>query len=73
MIFDDKKFSAARRASGLTLDDAANSCGITRQTYVLREKQPTELRLNELHGLYSALDENGRGLLKDAVNGIFFD
>ena len=32
-----------------------------------------EFRLNELHGLYSALDENGRGLLKDAVNGIFFD
>lgn len=73
MAFDEKKFSAARRASGLTLDAAASSCGITRQTYIMREKQPTEFRLNELHGLYFSLDENGRGLLKDAVNGIFFD
>ena len=73
MNFDKTKFSAARRAGGMTLDEAANSCGITRQTYITREKQPSEFRLYELHGLYSALDQNGRGLLKDAINGIFFD
>jgi DNA-binding XRE family transcriptional regulator len=64
-------FAAARRASGLTIEQAAVACGVSRPTYNAREKSPLDFRLSELHELYNAMDEVGRSLLLDAVNSAF--
>ncbi|WP_417119034.1 helix-turn-helix domain-containing protein [Olsenella phocaeensis] len=62
---------AARRASGLTLEEAASACGITRQTYQLREKAPTEFRIGELIGLRASMNKTGRKILHDGMVNIF--
>lgn len=62
-------FGAARRASGLTVERAAASCGITRPTYNARERDPVEFRLSELSALYADLDAEGRSMLERGVMG----
>ena len=68
---DKSLFSAARRASGLTVDGAAQICGVSRPTYNAREKDPETFRLGELAILYENLDHTGRELLLRAVNSTF--
>ena len=63
-------FAAARRASGLTVDDACRACGVSRPTYNSREKDPGQYRLCELASLYAELDETGRELLMRGVVGV---
>jgi transcriptional regulator with XRE-family HTH domain len=72
MVIDSTKFAAARKASGLTLESAASACGITRQTYQLREKRAGDFHLSELLGLRDAMDDSGRKLLQDALYDLFF-
>ncbi len=60
-------FEAARRASGMTLDRAAEACGVSRPTYASRERDPSGFHLSEIRGLYAAMDGIGRDLL---VRGI---
>lgn len=68
----NSKFEAARRASGLTQEDAARACGISKATYVNREKTDADqFRLLELRGLYLALNQTGKPILVDAVQDIF--
>ena len=62
-------FGAARRASGLTADRAADVCGVSRPTYNSRESDPGQFRLCELARLYSSLDGTGRELLMRGVVG----
>lgn len=62
---------AARRASGMTLEEAASACGITRQTYQLREKSPAEFRLGELLGLHARMNRTGKKILHEGVANIF--
>lgn len=65
------KISAARRASRMTVDRAADLAGVTAQTIIAREKDPTQWRLCELKGMYQGLDDIGKKLFKDGVNEIF--
>lgn len=64
-------FGAARRASGLTVDKAAQICNISRPTYTSREHTPLDFRLSELSALYDSLDNIGKKLLLEAVNSTF--
>lgn len=69
-MIDSEKFAAARRASGLTIEDAAMTCGITRQTYSIRERNAGDFRLQEISKLSSALNDSGKALLKEALNDL---
>lgn len=72
MTIESSKFADARRASGLTLESAASACGITRQTYQLREKRAEDFHLGELVKLKDSMNESGRKLLRDALYDLFF-
>ena len=65
------KISAARRASRMTVDRAADLAGVTAQIIIAREKDPTQWRLCELKGVYQGLDDIGKKIFKDGVNEIF--
>lgn len=62
-------FAAARRASGLSVEQACRICGVSRPTYNSRERDPSQYRLCELASLYAELDETGRELLMRGVVG----
>ncbi len=70
---DKGAFSAARRASGLTVEGAARACGVSRPTMAARERYPLDFRLSELRALYAAMDPRGRRLLLDAVGSVWED
>ena len=62
-------FAAARRASGLSAEQACRACGVSRPTLVSRERDPGQFRLCELQALYAELDDTGRELLMRGVVG----
>ncbi len=64
-------FQAVRRAAGLSLDEAASICGISRPTYTVRENNPGEFKLNELQKLYSNINSPGRKLLSSTLDSLF--
>lgn len=65
----DNEFKAARRASGLSITDAASACGISSVTYATaRENEPGMFRLGELKNLHSAMNRTCRKLLLSAVS-----
>lgn len=68
---ETEKFAAARRASGLTVERAAQVCDVSRPTYTSRERYPLDFRLSELSTLYDALDDIGKKLLLEAVESTF--
>ncbi|MBX9032639.1 hypothetical protein [Gordonibacter massiliensis (ex Traore et al. 2017)] len=70
MISKDK-FVAARKASGLSLESAAEKAEMSKQGYVNREKRPEQFRLCELAKVYEALSDTAKPILKDAVSDIF--
>lgn len=63
----ENKFRAARKASDMTLNVAADVCGVSKPTYVQHEGEPSDFRLSELRGLYSGMSETARPILLDAV------
>ena len=63
-------FAAARRASGLSVEQACHVCGVSRPTLVSRERDPSQYRLCELRALYAELDATGRELLMRGVVGM---
>lgn len=71
MNLDDGKIAAARRASGITIEDAAAICGLSRPTYSTREQYVGDFRVSELVSLRSALDKNGQTLFDSAISTIF--
>ncbi len=65
-------FAAARRASNISLDEAAELCGMAaRQTYASRESRPGDFKLSELTSLYSSLNGPGKKILREAVTSLF--
>ena len=68
---EDNEFTAARRASGITQENAAKLCGLSRPTYCLRESNPEEFRLSELRNLYGHMNARGRLLLKEGIKSLF--
>lgn len=71
MALDSEKVSAARRASGITVEKAATICGISKPSYISREKNPSTFRIEELENLYSSMTETAKPILRDAVVDIF--
>lgn len=69
---EPEEFAAARRASNLSLEDAAKLCGIAaRQTYASRESRPGDFKLSELTSLYHNLNGPGKKILREAVTSLF--
>ncbi|MEY8437857.1 helix-turn-helix domain-containing protein [Atopobiaceae bacterium 24-176] len=64
-------FQAVRRAAGLSLEDAASICGISRPTYTVRENNPGEFKLNDLLRLYASMNQPGRQLLGSTLGSLF--
>lgn len=70
---DDDMIAAARRASKVTLEDAANACGLSRVTYQQRELHPDQFRISELVNLYSCLTQLGKRILVEGITNFFVD
>lgn len=65
----DNDFKVARRASGLTTEQAAKGCGVAQITYTsIREKNPGSFRLDELRGLYASMPTTAKELLRNAID-----
>lgn len=62
------EFKAARMASGMTIDNAAEFSGVSRPTYILREQSPGDFRLSEIRLLYCNMADFAKPVLTDAVN-----
>lgn len=68
----DERFAAARRAAGLSQEQAASACGISKASYVNRETADSDqFRIFELRGLYKALSNPAKPIFKEAVGDIF--
>ncbi len=57
----------ARRASGLSVDECAKHLCLSRDSYLELELTPGKLRLNEVFALQSLFNEEGNGILWDAL------
>lgn len=69
---NSEPFVAARRASFMTQDAAAEVCGIkARQTFALREDNPRDMTLGNLVDIYEAMNDPGKRLLRDAITSLF--
>ena len=69
---NSEPFVAARRASFMTQDAAAEVCGIkARQTFALREDNPRDMTLGNLVDIYEAMNDPGKRLLRDAITALF--
>lgn len=67
----DNKFKAARKASGMTIEQAANLANLSKPGYINREKTPKTFRLSELAGVYSGMTETAKPILVSAINEFF--
>lgn len=66
-----EKFAAARRASNLTVENAAAICGISVPTYIDRERNPLMFRLHEVKSLYGGMTDTAKKIMRDAMGDIF--
>ena len=68
---ESKLVKAARVASGMTQQQAADLLDVSLPTYIAREKVPTAFTLGEIVRLYSAFSSDGRKVLVEFLQGIF--
>lgn len=68
---ESKLVKAARVASGMTQQQAADLLDVSLPTYIAREKVPTSFMLDEIVRLYSAFSTDGRKVLVEFLQGIF--
>lgn len=64
---NDDVIGAARRASKVTVEEAASVCGLSRVTYLQREQHPDQFRICELMGLHDCLTELGKRILVEGI------
>lgn len=64
---------AARRASKVTVEEAACVCGLSKVTYLQREQHPDQFRICELMGLYDCLTNLGKRILVEGITNFFTD
>lgn len=67
----NNKFKAARRASNMTIDEAAELAKLSKQGYINRERMPETFRLYELEAVFNGMSEIAKPLFVEAVNDIF--
>lgn len=70
-MIDNSKFIAARKASGLTIEEAAKLANVSTVCYISREKHPEQFRLCEIQNIYNGLSDIAKPLLSAAVSDIF--
>lgn len=63
----ENKFRAARKASDMTLNAAAEACGVSKPTYAQHEQEPKDFRLSEIRGLYSSASDTAKPILLEGV------
>ena len=63
----ESKFRSARKASDISLKQAAKLSGLGDSTYPLRENNPDDFRLRELRGMYSAMSDTAKPILIEAA------
>lgn len=61
-------FAAARRASGISCEDAGKTCGISRVTYSQHESSPKDFRLSELRDMYQMLSDTAKPIWLSAID-----
>lgn len=72
MPLNSQMFTAARGASGMTLDQIREAAGLgSATTYTTHEDNPGAFRLSEIEGMANRMSEPARSLLRDAVMQIF--
>ena len=64
---------AARRASKVTVEEAACVCGLSKVTYLQREQHPDQFRIRELMGLHDCLTNLGKRILVEGITNFFTD
>lgn len=72
-IMNDDVIGAARRASKVTVEEAASVCGLSKVTYLQREQHPDQFRICELMGLHDCLTDLGKRILLEGVANFFTD
>lgn len=70
-INNSNKFKAARKASDMSLDKAAELAKLSKPSYMSREKTPMNFRLSELEGVYKGLSDTAKPIFVSAINDIF--
>lgn len=70
---NDDVIGAARRASKVTVEEAAGVCGLSKVTYMQREQHPDQFRICELMGLHDRLTDLGKRILVEGVANFFID
>ena len=65
------KLIAARKASDLTLENAAKLANLSKQGYINREKNPEQFRLCELAGVYQEISDTAKPIFREGVMEIF--
>lgn len=61
-------FAAARRAAGISCEDAGKTCGISRVTYSQHESSPKDFRLSELRDMYHELSDTAKPIWLNAID-----
>lgn len=60
----------ARKASDLSVEDCASALSCSRNTFISRENNPGTLSLDEVFALNAIFNEEGRAILRTAINSI---
>lgn len=68
---ESKLIKAARVASGMTQEQAANIIDSSVPTYIAREKVPKAFTVDELERLYLSFNDDGKKIVSTFVGDIF--
>ena len=72
MAINAERFSAARRASGMTIEQITKAAGLkSASTFMTHEDAPLQFRLSEINGMYQCMNDDARRILREAVGDIF--
>lgn len=64
--------AAARKSAVLTQEEMAEKLGCSRPSIVKWEKDPTTIRIKDLQSIYENVGADGKAIIADYVNGLFF-
>lgn len=68
---DSKMVKAARVASGMTQEQAAEIIDVSTPTYIARERVPGAFTIDELANLYDEFSDDGKRIVASFVSDIF--
>ncbi len=68
---NSKMIKAARVASGITQEQAAEIIDTSTPTYIARERVPGAFTIDELSSLYEKFNDDGKRIVASFVSDIF--